>query len=72
MKEVAQRVEAVVTDPIEPPQDQVDPILYGTYQEKLYIEVSLAKAFTFVLLVLKLRWSSKHFVKLRKLTNVCP
>lgn len=39
VKEVAQRVEAVVTDPIEPPQDQVDPILYGTYQEKLYIEV---------------------------------
>ncbi|NWZ27926.1 MYBPP protein, partial [Asarcornis scutulata] len=39
VKEVAQPVEAVVTDPIEPPQDQVDPILYGTYQEKLYIEV---------------------------------
>lgn len=53
MKEVAQPVEAVVTDPIELPQDQVDPVLYGTYQEKLYIEVSLAKAFTFVLLVLK-------------------
>ncbi|XP_066836340.1 MYCBP-associated protein isoform X1 [Anser cygnoides] len=39
VKEVAQPAEAVVTDPTEPPQDQVDPILFGTYQEKLYIEV---------------------------------
>ncbi|XP_035198592.1 MYCBP-associated protein-like isoform X2 [Oxyura jamaicensis] len=39
VKEVAQAVEAVVADPAEPPQQQVDPILFGTYQEKLYIEV---------------------------------
>lgn len=25
----------------EPPQEQLDPVLFGIYQEKLYIEVSL-------------------------------
>ncbi|KFQ83299.1 MYCBP-associated protein, partial [Phoenicopterus ruber ruber] len=39
VKEGAQPVEAVTADRVEPPQEQVDPILFGTYQEKLYIEV---------------------------------
>ncbi|KAF1517592.1 MYCBP-associated protein, partial [Eudyptes sclateri] len=39
LKEGAQPVEAVPTDRVEPPQEQVDPALFGTYQEKLYIEV---------------------------------
>ncbi|XP_009472468.1 PREDICTED: MYCBP-associated protein-like, partial [Nipponia nippon] len=38
-KEGAQPVEAVAADRVEPPQEQVDPILFGIYQEKLYIEV---------------------------------
>lgn len=41
-------MEAVPTDRVEPPQEQVDPVLFGTYQEKLYIEVSLTKAYIFV------------------------
>ncbi|NXT31908.1 MYBPP protein, partial [Pelecanoides urinatrix] len=39
VKEGAQPVEAVTIDRVEPSQEQVDPILFGTYQEKLYIEV---------------------------------
>ncbi|KAM9639077.1 MYCBP-associated protein isoform 1-T1 [Morphnus guianensis] len=39
VKEGAQSVEAVTTDRVEPLQEQVDPILFATYQEKLYIEV---------------------------------
>ncbi|NWI34598.1 MYBPP protein, partial [Sula dactylatra] len=39
VKEGAQPVEAVTMDGIEPLQERVDPILFGTYQEKLYIEV---------------------------------
>ncbi|KFP15117.1 MYCBP-associated protein, partial [Egretta garzetta] len=39
MKEGAQPMDAVTTDRVESPQEQVDPILFGTYQEKLYIEV---------------------------------
>ncbi|NXL41295.1 MYBPP protein, partial [Podilymbus podiceps] len=39
VKEGAQHVGAVMTDRVEPPREQVDPILFGTYQEKLYIEV---------------------------------
>ncbi|KAM9258290.1 LOW QUALITY PROTEIN: MYCBP-associated protein [Cariama cristata] len=39
VKEGAQPLEAVSTDSVEPPQEQVDHILFGTYQEKLYIEV---------------------------------
>ncbi|KFV54418.1 MYCBP-associated protein, partial [Gavia stellata] len=39
VKEGAQPVEAVTADRVEPPQEQEDPILFGTYQEKLYIEV---------------------------------
>ncbi|XP_075375236.1 MYCBP-associated protein [Mycteria americana] len=35
----AQPMEAVTTDRVGPPQEQVDPVLFGTYQEKLYIEV---------------------------------
>ncbi|XP_042658723.1 MYCBP-associated protein isoform X3 [Tyto alba] len=48
VKEGAQPMEAVTTDRVEPPQEQVDPILFGTYQEKLYIEVSLTNACIFV------------------------
>uniref|UniRef100_A0A8C0BXB3 MYCBP associated protein n=1 Tax=Buteo japonicus TaxID=224669 RepID=A0A8C0BXB3_9AVES len=48
VKEGAQSVEAVTTDRVEPLQEQVDPILFATYQEKLYIEVSLTKAYIFV------------------------
>ncbi|XP_040437725.1 MYCBP-associated protein isoform X2 [Falco naumanni] len=39
VKEGAQPVEAVTTDRVESPQEQVDPLSFGTYQEKLYIEV---------------------------------
>ncbi|KFW12402.1 MYCBP-associated protein, partial [Fulmarus glacialis] len=39
VKEGAQPVEAVTIDRVEASQEQVDPILFGTYQEKLYIEV---------------------------------
>ncbi|KAM6050963.1 MYCBP-associated protein [Chlamydotis macqueenii] len=39
VKESAQPVEAVTTDRVETPQEQMDAILHGTYQEKLYIEV---------------------------------
>ncbi|NWS56142.1 MYBPP protein, partial [Chunga burmeisteri] len=39
VKEGAQPLEAVSTDSVEPPQEQVDHVLFGTYQEKLYIEV---------------------------------
>ncbi|KFV91336.1 MYCBP-associated protein, partial [Eurypyga helias] len=35
----AQPAKAVTTDGVEPPQEQVDPLLLGTYQEKLYVEV---------------------------------
>lgn len=41
-------MEAVTTNRVEPLQEQVDPILFATYQEKLYIEVSLTKAYIFV------------------------
>ncbi|XP_009980067.1 PREDICTED: LOW QUALITY PROTEIN: MYCBP-associated protein, partial [Tauraco erythrolophus] len=39
VKEGAQPMEAATTDRGEPPQEQVDPTLFGMYQEKLYIEV---------------------------------
>ncbi|NWR66215.1 MYBPP protein, partial [Bucorvus abyssinicus] len=39
VKEGAQPREATTTDRAEPPQEQVDPVLFGTYQEKLYVEV---------------------------------
>ncbi|NXW01912.1 MYBPP protein, partial [Fregetta grallaria] len=39
VKEGAQPMEAVSTDRVDSPQEQVDPISFGTYQEKLYIEV---------------------------------
>ncbi|XP_074703267.1 MYCBP-associated protein isoform X2 [Strix aluco] len=39
MKEGAQPMEAVTTDGVEPPQKEMDPILFRTYQEKLYVEV---------------------------------
>ncbi|NXP73838.1 MYBPP protein, partial [Ramphastos sulfuratus] len=39
VKEGAQLVEAATTDRVEPPWEQVDTVLFGTYQEKLYIEV---------------------------------
>uniref|UniRef100_A0A8B9NBD4 MYCBP associated protein n=1 Tax=Accipiter nisus TaxID=211598 RepID=A0A8B9NBD4_9AVES len=48
VKEGAQSMEAITTDRVEPLQEQVDPILFATYQEKLYIEVSLTKACIFV------------------------
>ncbi|XP_074745147.1 MYCBP-associated protein isoform X2 [Strix uralensis] len=39
MKEGAQPMEAVTTDGVEPPQKEMDPVLFRTYQEKLYVEV---------------------------------
>ncbi|NXI92447.1 MYBPP protein, partial [Psophia crepitans] len=39
VNEGAQPGEAVATDGVEPPQEEVDPVLFGKYQEKLYIEV---------------------------------
>ncbi|NXV20130.1 MYBPP protein, partial [Cepphus grylle] len=39
VKEGAQSVEALPADRVEPPQEQVDPVLFRTYQEKLYVEV---------------------------------
>ncbi|XP_062448087.1 MYCBP-associated protein [Rhea pennata] len=39
VKEVPQPVETVAADTVEPHQEPVDPILFGKYQEKLYIEV---------------------------------
>ncbi|NXD76796.1 MYBPP protein, partial [Halcyon senegalensis] len=39
VKEGAQPMEAVTPDRAEPPQEQLDPVLFGTYQEKLYVEV---------------------------------
>ncbi|NXQ92762.1 MYBPP protein, partial [Nyctibius grandis] len=39
VKEAAQPVEAVTPDGVRPPQEQVDPVLFRKYQEKLYIEV---------------------------------
>ncbi|NXY88623.1 MYBPP protein, partial [Alcedo cyanopectus] len=39
VKEGAQPMEPVTPDRAEPPQEQVDPVLFGTYQEKLYVEV---------------------------------
>ncbi|KAM6345269.1 MYCBP-associated protein [Alca torda] len=39
VKEGAQPVEALTADQVEPPQEQVDPVLFRTYQEKLYVEV---------------------------------
>ncbi|NXF86423.1 MYBPP protein, partial [Eubucco bourcierii] len=39
LKEDAQLVEGATTDRAEPPWKQVDTVLFGTYQEKLYIEV---------------------------------
>ncbi|XP_025946198.1 MYCBP-associated protein isoform X3 [Apteryx rowi] len=39
VKEVPQPVETVAADAVEPHEDPVDPVLFGKYQEKLYIEV---------------------------------
>ncbi|KGL86125.1 MYCBP-associated protein, partial [Charadrius vociferus] len=39
VKEEAQPLEALTTEGVEPPQEQVDPVLYRTYQEKIYVEV---------------------------------
>ncbi|NXT22609.1 MYBPP protein, partial [Syrrhaptes paradoxus] len=39
VRDEAQPVEAVSTVTVEPPQEKVDPVLFGIYQEKLYIEV---------------------------------
>ncbi|NWQ89703.1 MYBPP protein, partial [Burhinus bistriatus] len=39
VKEGAQPLEALTTDRVEAPQEQVDPVLFRTYQEKLYVEV---------------------------------
>ncbi|NWW44264.1 MYBPP protein, partial [Pedionomus torquatus] len=38
-KEGAQPLEDLTADQAEPPQVQVDPVLFWTYQEKLYVEV---------------------------------
>ncbi|NXI55049.1 MYBPP protein, partial [Chloroceryle aenea] len=39
VKEGAHSVEAVTPDGAEPPQEQLDPVLFESYQEKLYVEV---------------------------------
>ncbi|NXY79604.1 MYBPP protein, partial [Glareola pratincola] len=39
VKEGAQPVEALTADRVELPQKQADPVLFQTYQEKLYVEV---------------------------------
>ncbi|NXK21661.1 MYBPP protein, partial [Arenaria interpres] len=39
VKEGAQPLEVLTADQVEPPQVQVDPVLFWTYQEKLYVEV---------------------------------
>ncbi|XP_054026500.1 MYCBP-associated protein [Dryobates pubescens] len=39
VKEGAEPMEAAATGRAEPPREQVDAVLFGTYQEKLYIEV---------------------------------
>ncbi|XP_074016192.1 MYCBP-associated protein [Numenius arquata] len=39
VKEGAQPLEVLTADQIEPPQLHVDPVLFWTYQEKLYVEV---------------------------------
>lgn len=78
MKEGAEPREATTTNRAEPPQEQVDPVLFGTYQEKLYVEVSPAKASIFVSWVCSLLVSlhcslgAEVSVKLGTLTNVCP
>ncbi|NWJ11341.1 MYBPP protein, partial [Crypturellus undulatus] len=41
--EIPQPVETELAEPVELKQEPVDPILFGKYQEKLYIEVSLAR-----------------------------
>uniref|UniRef100_A0A8C6YVS3 Radical S-adenosyl methionine domain containing 1 n=1 Tax=Nothoprocta perdicaria TaxID=30464 RepID=A0A8C6YVS3_NOTPE len=45
VKELPQPAETELADIVEVQQEPVDPILLGKYQEKLYIEVSLAKAY---------------------------
>uniref|UniRef100_A0A8C9GCQ9 MYCBP associated protein n=1 Tax=Pavo cristatus TaxID=9049 RepID=A0A8C9GCQ9_PAVCR len=47
-KERAQPAGAAATDAVTPPREQADPIVWGLYQEKLYVEVSPAKVCTFV------------------------
>ncbi|NWU48962.1 MYBPP protein, partial [Dromas ardeola] len=39
VKEGAQPVEALTADRVELPREQADPVLFRTYQEKLYVEV---------------------------------
>uniref|UniRef100_H9H1I9 MYCBP associated protein n=1 Tax=Meleagris gallopavo TaxID=9103 RepID=H9H1I9_MELGA len=38
-KEIAQPTGAAATDTVTPPREQTDPIIWGLYQEKLYVEV---------------------------------
>lgn len=38
-KEIAQPIEAAAPDPVTLPQEQIDPIIWALYQEKLYVEV---------------------------------
>uniref|UniRef100_A0A8C2UFX5 MYCBP associated protein n=1 Tax=Coturnix japonica TaxID=93934 RepID=A0A8C2UFX5_COTJA len=47
-KEIAQPIEAAAPDPVTLPQEQIDPIIWALYQEKLYVEVSPAKVCTFI------------------------
>ncbi|KAM6376619.1 radical S-adenosyl methionine domain-containing protein 1, mitochondrial isoform 1-T1 [Pluvialis apricaria] len=39
VKEGAQPLEALTTEGVGPPQEQVDPVLFWMYQEKIYVEV---------------------------------
>uniref|UniRef100_A0A669Q1M2 MYCBP associated protein n=1 Tax=Phasianus colchicus TaxID=9054 RepID=A0A669Q1M2_PHACC len=39
VKETAQPTGAAATDTVTPPREQADPIIWGLYQEKLYVEV---------------------------------
>lgn len=72
--------EAATTVWAEPVQEQVDSISLEIYREKLYIEVSLTKPCIIVRVLFfsckahlqRLRGRGKHFVKLRKLADICP
>ncbi|XP_042720937.1 MYCBP-associated protein [Lagopus leucura] len=46
-KEMAQPTGAAAAGTVTAPREQTDPIVWGLYQEKLYVQVSLAKVCTF-------------------------
>ena len=47
-KEMAQPTGAAAAAPAAPPREQMDPTVWGLYQEKLYVEVSPAKTCAFI------------------------